>query len=451
NGGPQAAAGLPDEGVPRYRLSAGQELLYETHGEFSYQNGGDSTFNRLTDTTRKLRVVRRNDDGSWRIVMHETTLRRSQRGDDEPSDSPAQVTLAWFDLHPDGRVPHNSSLGYRVRPSSLFVRLPPDAPSLKAGWEDAVELDSGTRHHKLADVPDANSAEIIIEVTTDSPMNAVYESTSSAKYHFDTDRGLVTRIETENSQGYGIQGKGSGTTELKSVETIEPDELAEFVKETGIFFETKQKYDELQTKAYHDFENAETLLADAKAVLTAVQDTLTLPVLTKQVEDDLASHDSSAKSIQKQATRFGELIGQPSPEWDTTDLDGEKHALQDYRGKVVLLDFWYRGCGWCIRAMPQLRQLAEEFEGRPVAVLGMNTDRDESDAKFVIESLKLNYPNLKAEGLPEKYKVQAFPTMVLIDQQGRVHHVHVGYSPTLREDIGAKITALLKEEPAAAP
>jgi thiol-disulfide isomerase/thioredoxin len=91
---------------------------------------------------------------------------------------------------------------------------------------------------------------------------------------------------------------------------------------------------------------------------------------------------------------------------------------------VVVLDFWYRGCGWCIKAMPQLNALAGQFEGRPVAVLGMNTDRDEADAKFVSDAMGLKYETLRALGIPEKYGVQGFPTLVVIDPERKVRDMH---------------------------
>jgi peroxiredoxin len=70
----------------------------------------------------------------------------------------------------------------------------------------------------------------------------------------------------------------------------------------------------------------------------------------------------------------GLAIGRTAPAILGEDVDGKPFRLGDYRGKVVVLDFWYRGCGWCIKAMPQLNALAGQFEGRPVALLGMNTD-----------------------------------------------------------------------------
>ncbi len=137
------------------------------------------------------------------------------------------------------------------------------------------------------------------------------------------------------------------------------------------------------------------------------------------------------------------MVGKPAAAWELKGLDGKTHTLTEYRGKVVVLDFWYRGCGWCIKAMPQLNALAEQFEGRPVVVLGMNTDRIEADAKFVSDAMGLKYATLRAEGIPEKYGVRGFPTLILIDPEGTVRDVHVGYSPTLRTDLAKMIEGLL--------
>lgn len=53
---------------------------------------------------------------------------------------------------------------------------------------------------------------------------------------------------------------------------------------------------------------------------------------------------------------------------DPLNKTGKKHALKHYRGKVVVLDFWYRNCGWCLRAMPQVKEAATHFRGRPGGV-----------------------------------------------------------------------------------
>ena len=92
----------------------------------------------------------------------------------------------------------------------------------------------------------------------------------------------------------------------------------------------------------------------------------------------------------------------------------------------------------------QVNRLSERFADEPVVVLGMNTDSDEEDALLVIEKMNLRYSNLKADGLPEKYNVRGFPTLIILDQEGRIHDLHVGYSPTLFEEVEASIAELLQ-------
>ena len=149
----------------------------------------------------------------------------------------------------------------------------------------------------------------------------------------------------------------------------------------------------------------DAVLSQAETTLKDAREQLTVAVLREQIDEQLKSHSRMASYYAEEAKNRSAVLGQPAADWETKDLDGKTHSLKGYRGKVVILDFWYRGCGWCIRAMPQVKELAEEFKGQPVAVLGMNTDRDEKDAKFVVDEMSLNYPVLKAEGIPEKYSV----------------------------------------------
>jgi thiol-disulfide isomerase/thioredoxin len=99
-----------------------------------------------------------------------------------------------------------------------------------------------------------------------------------------------------------------------------------------------------------------------------------------------------------------------------------------------------------MRAMPQVKEVAEKYKDKGVVVFGMNTDQDLADAKFVVDAMKLNYPVLQAKDLVETYKVNSFgfPTLIVIDQTGVVKAMHIGYSPTLRDDLSKIIDGLLK-------
>jgi peroxiredoxin len=131
-------------------------------------------------------------------------------------------------------------------------------------------------------------------------------------------------------------------------------------------------------------------------------------------------------------------------DWETEDFDGKRHRLADYRGKVVILEFWYRGCPFCVRSMPQ-----QKYRNKGVVVLGMNIDEDDEGARSVIKQMALNYPNLKA--LPGKIwavynaKSLGYPVLYVLDQNGRVVDIHTGYSPQLAQRVGAVVEKLLQK------
>ena len=253
----------------------------------------------------------------------------------------------------------------------------------------------------------------------------------------------MRRIDQEYTQDYGFKGKGTGSTELTGVEKRDAAWLKAFAPAADRYFAASKAYEKATEAASKDAAKADSLLADAKKALEKARDAIDHPIFREQLDRQIAEHASMASYYADSAKRRAEVLGKPAAEWELKGLDGKTHSLTGYRGKVVVLDFWYRGCGWCIKAMPQVNALAEQFQGRPVAVLGMNTDRKEEDAKLVTEVMNLKYQTLRAEGIPEKYHVQGFPTLIIIDPEGKVRDVHVGYSPTLQTDVAKVIEGLL--------
>jgi thiol-disulfide isomerase/thioredoxin len=135
------------------------------------------------------------------------------------------------------------------------------------------------------------------------------------------------------------------------------------------------------------------------------------------------------------------------PNWTVTDLDGNPHSLKDYRGKVVILDFWYASCPWCMKSMPDVKAIAEQYKDKPVVVLGMNTDANVAVAQSVVKSMGLPYTNLRASGLLATYGVRGFPTTLILDQDGVVRNNYVGYSTDLKDMVGKAVNGLLTTKP----
>ena len=238
-------------------------------------------------------------------------------------------------------------------------------------------------------------------------------------------------------QGWPTKQSHAGTRELVSSEQLPEAEAEQLTREAAIYCQAIEAAQPLRDAAERDFKHTVELLDRAETVLAGLDGPLKLPLFREILAAERKSREEERTYTIEEATKFAKQLDQPSPEWQTTDLDGNPYALKDYRGQVVLIDFWYRGCGWCIRAMPQVKQLSEDFKGQPVAILGMNSDRKEADARFVIDAFRLEYPTLKnqgekhAEGIAAEYSIDGFPTLVLIDRQGVIRDVHVGYSPTL--------------------
>jgi peroxiredoxin len=422
------------EELPRYRLQVGQELIYSGQSEFKYQNGQYGN-----KDSWHIWVVKANSDGSWRLILrHGSSFKQGQNA------RPEEVSFAYCDLFPDGRLVTNDSLGFRMNPRTLLVALPKDGKEAGKGWSAKDERMDETYSYSMPGLEPGKKWVILVK--RESPMNAIYGFSFVDSVNFDLQRGLPVSFFSEYAQTYGFNGKGKGTMQLDEVKTHDAQWCEQFAAEADRYFTAQENYSKAASKRNQSTAQMQASLEKAVAELKTVRSSLKMPELQKQVDDMLTKHDQLAKYYLEETKNRAAVLGQPAAEWDTMDITGKKHALKDYRGKVVILDFWYRGCGWCIRAMPQMKEIAAHFKDQPVVVFGMNTDPKEEDAKFVIDKMGLNYTTLKAIGVPEKYKVRGFPTLIIIDGEGVVRDIHVGYSPHLKEEVIKSVEKLLPKK-----
>lgn len=424
----RGAAGA--EQLPRYKLVVGQELLYRTtEGKYPVE--------------WTINVIGRNPDGSWRLAFRQ---KQNFGGTDRTADG-------YFDLAADGRLIESRTLGPMANPTAVFPPLPPDEVSLSASWSATLALDDTRRVLKAAGDESAAKNEWLFVEQPQTVFDPIYLVETRREYVFDRDQGLVRKFTTTSKQGWpkGLsENTSTSTVELADSRQLPKSKADAMADDFNQYFAAREAYDKLVAQASYDFEHTEELLDQARAELMKLKGELKVTTVQTMLENKLSQDASSRSYLLENAERFGKLLNKPSADWQTTDLEGNKRTLEDYRGQVVLMDFWYRGCGWCIRAMPQIKQLVNDFDGQKVAVLGMNNDRNLDDAHFVIDKLGLNYPTLKNgdgdDAINTKYGVQGWPTLVVLDGKGVVRHIHVGYSPTLRDDLAKKIRELLAEK-----
>lgn len=132
--------------------------------------------------------------------------------------------------------------------------------------------------------------------------------------------------------------------------------------------------------------------------------------------------ETPAKTV---ADPFADLIGESAPDFSGTTLSGEPLSLNQFRGKMVLLDFWEYWCGYCRITMPELKALQGKYAERLV-VIGITTDERELVEK-IVASETLNYPNLfLPKDILRRYRVSARPVYVLIGLEGRILRISSG-------------------------
>jgi thiol-disulfide isomerase/thioredoxin len=143
------------------------------------------------------------------------------------------------------------------------------------------------------------------------------------------------------------------------------------------------------------------------------------------------------------------LTGKPAVDFKLKAMDGAEYGLGDLRGKVVLLDFWATWCGPCRKELPMLEKIHQEFHDKGLVLLGMNAGEDnDTVGKFLLKT-KLSYPILLTADseIEQGYSVTAYPTVVLIDREGKIvlYHVGTGSEADLRSNL-AKLGVTAAEQ-----
>lgn len=123
-----------------------------------------------------------------------------------------------------------------------------------------------------------------------------------------------------------------------------------------------------------------------------------------------------------------QLMGNPAPPLALKDMQGNSIALESLRGKTVLLDFWATWCPPCRADSKALNKLFAKYRDKGLQVIGISVDEERDVVEKYLQGSPDNYPiSLTTENqMPEIYKVEALPTYILIDPDGKVSWVASG-------------------------
>lgn len=135
------------------------------------------------------------------------------------------------------------------------------------------------------------------------------------------------------------------------------------------------------------------------------------------------------------------------PDFTLEDVDGNEHTLSDYKGKVVLINFWTIYCPSCKREISELIKLHEKYKDEGLVILGVGFDKKKDNLKVFRDVNKINYHVLAGdEQTLKKYKIRGVPTTYIMNKKGELTDPIIGYNKRMGEVLDEILLKFLENE-----
>lgn len=138
----------------------------------------------------------------------------------------------------------------------------------------------------------------------------------------------------------------------------------------------------------------------------------------------------------------------PTPALELPDLTGKTHALAEYRGRVVLVNFWATWCEPCLDEMPSMRSLRERLAWQPFTILAVNYGESTPRIESFLPRVGIDFPVLLDRGqkVARAWRVRILPASFLIGRDGRVRYHVIGEIDWTSQEAVAAVQRLLAED-----
>lgn len=444
---------------PRYAFRVGEELVYEKTAAVDRLAAPASyAANQPLDQLFRTVVtpVRQNADGTWRLLIRTTVRLFRFREEGPPGVRFENETLGYVDLAPDGVYVRNPTLGetilFNLVPEVLFPPLP-----RSEGPSRPTEATGAT--YALGKLPTRYDM-IWLGGPVTTPLDARYNNHVSLLVKFDPAAGRPTVLRRDSAGGDPGDWFNTATTiELVAVRQRSPEWVATYGVAADRYLEVRADHSRAWEEAVNDDDPVicQRRLDDLLGRVEAARAAEGAPGMASLYDSLVALHQRESVWAVGEAAKRRAVYDLPPLDWEAVDLDDEPSFTRvGLAGKVVLLDFWYRGCSHCIKALPALKRVRQRFADRPVVVLGVNKDRDPQDARHVIEAFGVPYPTVRDvlpqpvgehDRVSDAYGVTGWPTFVVLRRDGRVGAVLVGNNDRLESNLTAAIERALDAAP----
>lgn len=136
-----------------------------------------------------------------------------------------------------------------------------------------------------------------------------------------------------------------------------------------------------------------------------------------------------------------------APDFTLKSTTGDNVRLAEQRGTVVMLNFWASWCAPCRKEMPLLDDLFQRYQDAGFVLYGVNVESDTAAADKLLEDIPVSFPVLydPTSKVSKLYDVDAMPTTILIDRDGKIRYVNRGYRSGDEEKYRTQIKELIRE------
>jgi thiol-disulfide isomerase/thioredoxin len=140
-------------------------------------------------------------------------------------------------------------------------------------------------------------------------------------------------------------------------------------------------------------------------------------------------------------------LNEEAPDFTLKSLKGSNLKLSEFRGDVVLVNFWASWCGPCRQEMPILNDLYLKYRDMGFTLLGVNVEKNTAKAANMVRDLRVVYPVLfdQQSKVSKLYKVDDMPTTVLVDRDGNMRYLHRGYKSGTEDEYVRQVRELMAE------
>lgn len=137
----------------------------------------------------------------------------------------------------------------------------------------------------------------------------------------------------------------------------------------------------------------------------------------------------------------------PAPDFTLKSRQGHNVKLSEHRGEVIMINFWASWCAPCRKEMPLLEELYQRYKDGGFTLLGVNVEEDSNSAKALLREVQVSFPILfdNSNKVSEMYKVEAMPSTIILDRDGKVRFMHKGYQPGYEDEYQKQVRELIME------